>query len=190
MIVLKRQKIFLIALIFIICALLAGSCIKICIMNSPSYTVINRWYDNKEERINLNDYEIEKDITLHTVVTASQFVNSKLIIKAKNANIMARTNGRIILDTKKNFFSGFGTHYYFIDANNLDDGIVYIHLSPKKLVKSKIQGTVYLTTQNDFMYGRIIKKIPLMIILILLIHAVLYLLFSKKEKSYVFNIKC
>lgn len=189
MIVLKKQKIFAMALIFVLCAFLIGSCIKICICNAPAYTVINRWYDNDNKRINLNDYSLKKDVTLHTTVTASQFVNPKLIIKAKNTNIMARTNGRIILDTKKNLLSGLGSHYYFIDANNLDDGMVYIHLSPKKLLNAKIQDTVYLTTQNDFMYARIVKKISLMIILIFLIHCLLFLLFSEKTKTNIFNIE-
>lgn len=121
-------------------------------------------------------------MTLHRTVTASQFVNPKLIVKAKNMNIMARTNGRIILNTKKSFLSGYGSHYYFIDADDLDDGIVYIRLSPNKLSKGKIQGTVYLTTRNDFMYNRIIKKRPLLIILIILIHSLLFILLYRKNK--------
>ncbi len=181
-IVLRRPRLLITAVIVVLSAVLIGDCVKTVLSNSPSYTVVNRWYDKDEKRINLNDYVLENDITLHTRVTESQFVNPKLVIKAKNMNIMARTNGRIILDTKRNFLSGYGSHYYFIDANDLDDGIVYIHLSPKKITKGKIQGTVYLTTQNDFMYNRIIKKIPLLIILISAIHGLLFLLLFRKNK--------
>lgn len=182
MIVLKKSRLLIIAVIVLLSAFVIADCVKFCLSNSPSYTVINRWYDNDDKRINLNDYTVEKDITLHTTVTASQFVNPKLIIKAKNLNIMARTNGRIILDNRNNFMSGLGSHYYFIDANDLDDGIVYLHLSPEKFLKSKVQGTVYLTTQNDFMFNRVVHKIPLLIIMLAVIHSLALLLLHRKNK--------
>lgn len=163
-------------------AVLIGDCVKTSLCNAPSYIAVNRWYDKNEKWVNLNNYVVENDITLHTTVTASQFVNPKLVVKAKNMNIMARTNGRIILNTKRNILSGYGSHYYLIDADDLDDGIIYIHLSPKKYTNGKIQRTVYLTTQNDFMYNRIIKNRPLLIILIVVIHSLLFILLSRKNK--------
>lgn len=156
--------------------------------NKPAYTVVNRWYDNNERRINLNDYVITDDVTFHTTISASHFTAPKLIVKTKNANVFARTNGKVIVNTKVSFLSGYGTHYNIIDADDLDSSQVYLRLSPCKGRKGKIKGTVYLTTQNDFQYSFLSKSLPVMafIILLFILFAVLFVKSLKRRDDKLF----
>lgn len=145
--------------------------------NSPSYVVVNRWYDDNEKRINLNEYVFKEDICFHTTIDSSKFKNPKLVVKIKNANLIARTNGKVLVDTRRNAISGYGAFYHIIDVSDVDEGVVYMYLSPCKHKKGEIKNTVYLTTQNDFLYSFLTKSRLMILLLGGLEIAIVYFLY-------------
>lgn len=119
--------------------------------DSPSYTVVNKWYDKDNKKAALNEFETDTGAILHTEISASDYKDARLIIKTKNMQINAHTNGKILFKSNESKYACFGECFSIIDISELEDGSeIYLQLVPKNNMTGSISDSVYITTQNDF----------------------------------------
>jgi hypothetical protein len=174
----KNSNIILLVIIMIV--FIGIFCTALCAENSndtfkdnPSYTVINKWYDNDGKKVNLNNFETDCQTTLYTEIIEKNCNNAKLIIKTNNLSINAHTNGKKLYNSDDSKYSGYGEYYNIIDISDVNDnGEIYLQLTPKDNLTGSISNDIYITTQNDFLMHLLstnkIKIICISIVIMLL----------------------
>lgn len=120
--------------------------------DTPSYTVVNKWYDKNGKKTVLNEFETDAEVTLHTKIPTDNYNDAKLIILTKDMQLNAHTNGKILYRSDDSKYACFGECFNIIDVSTLSENSeIYLQLIPKENMTGSISQTVYLTTQNDFL---------------------------------------
>lgn len=129
------------------------------ITSSASHIVFNRWYDNNNIPQNINK-SVDEEITYHTSIPNNKPIGSKIIIKSKNLLINSYTNGKILTETGKSKYDGYGEQYTIIDLEELGKNKeIFIHLTPLTKESSCICDSIYITTQNELVFELLQKSI-------------------------------
>lgn len=150
---------------------------SIKITTEPSHIVFNRWYDSNNVPYNINK-EIEKEITYHAALPKQRPNGAKMIIKTQNALLSAYTSGKLLTAKNENKYNGYGEKYTIINLDDMGKNReISIHLTPLTEDDSLVCDSIYITTQNEFLFSLLQKAvIPIMAILISAILIVYFLI--------------
>jgi hypothetical protein len=140
---------------------------SIALSDSPSYTILNIWYNSNDKKVLLNNFETTQRTVLHTEITSKNYNNAKLIIKTNNMLLDAHTNGKILYQSNDSKFANYGKCYNIIDISDVSDGgTIYLNLTPKENMVGSISSDIYITTQNDFLMHFISKNIAVILFIL------------------------
>ncbi|MBQ9530953.1 MAG: hypothetical protein IJR70_02660 [Eubacterium sp.] len=126
---------------------------------SPSHIVLTKWIGKNKRKTDIVFTDIEKQTLVQTKLKRIPFSQTKFIIKTNNLRFSLFTDGKIIFKNTDKKFSGYGKHIHIIDISDLKKNAqLYLLLSPVKNEKGRIENSIYLSSNNDFLLDLILKN--------------------------------